>query len=99
MDAHADERQQCSSLTIASQRLNCRYDLLAKRAVSKAISLGTAIPIPQRFLFPTEKRGVAVFVNGLKQTSDLSSLVRFEVGKRGARKVLTLTQHIWLGAS
>ncbi len=84
VDAHADERQQWERLTIA-QQINCRCDLLAKRAVSTAISLGSAIP--QRFLFPNE--GVAVFVNGWKQTSDLSLSVRFEVGKREARKVLT----------
>ena len=69
---------------------------LAKRAVSKAISLGTAIP--QRFLFPKEGVSCCLCVNndnGWKQTSELSSSVRFEVGKREARarararKVLT----------
>ena len=81
--AHADDHNEWSNLTLEEQ-LNCRCDELAKDAVHLALSAPSSTT---RFLFPRE--GVAVFVGGNKQTSDVAPSIRFHVGQMEARQALT----------
>jgi hypothetical protein len=81
--AHADDHNDWSYLTLEEQ-LNCRCDELAKNAVHLALSI---LITEHRFLFPRE--GVAVFVAGNKQTSDVAPSIRFHVGLMEARQALT----------
>ena len=78
MRAHQDDIKLWHQLTLL-QQLNCICDTLAQVAVT--CSLATTVRrIPEQVL-PTES--VAVFVGGIKQTSNLAKNVCFALGRVG----------------
>jgi hypothetical protein len=83
VESHQDRYKLWHQLTI-EQQLNCYCDTLAKDAVTRSL-LTNAIPTQQRL----PKESVAVYVRGLKQTSDVARDVRFALGKADAEKFYT----------
>ena len=73
--AHQDDIKLWHQLTLL-QQLNCICDTLAKAAVTRSLTT-TVRRIPEQVL-PTES--VAVFVGGIKQTSNLAKDVRLVLG-------------------
>ena len=77
VSGHQDRYKPWWRLTLAEQ-LNCVCDGLAKAAVFRSIQqLGSR---KEPFILPLER--AAVFVSGVKQTSDVSRSVRFCLGDR-----------------
>jgi len=70
-------------LTI-EQQLNCFCDTLAKDAVVRSLNI-TSAPSQQRLA----QESVAVFVGGLKQTSDVAKDVRFALARVEAERLYT----------
>ncbi len=83
VESHQDRYKLWHQLTI-EQQLNCYCDTLAKDAVTRSLLTNT-IPTQQRL----PKESVAVYVRGLKQTSDVAKDVRFALGKADAEKFYT----------
>ena len=72
--------------------MNTRRDILAKRAVHRAISTGMRREGKQ--LLPS--KDAAVFVNNMKLTRDLAKTVRYEVEKEEARNY-PMNKEGWTG--
>ena len=84
VSGHQDRYKPWWRLTLAEQ-LNCVCDGLAKAAVFRSIQqLGSR---KEPFILPLER--AAVFVSGVKQTSDVSRSVRFCLGEVEARAFYT----------
>ena len=80
--AHQDESKLRSALSIESQ-LNCRCDDLAKAAVCEAM---TEVAGPsQEYILPLEN--ICVFIDDVKQTTDVAEDLRFHIGRQSARKL------------
>jgi hypothetical protein len=77
---HQDDYLARSQLSLEAQ-LNCRCDDLAKQAVERNWQTRRT---PTSQLLPDE--AAAVFVGGVKQTSEVGDNVRFAVGKQDARR-------------
>jgi hypothetical protein len=77
---HQDDYNHRSLLSLEAQ-LNCRCDDLAKDAVDRNWQLSRQA---EDQLLPQET--AACFVGGVKQTSEVGDNLRFEAGKREARK-------------
>ena len=73
--AHQDDIKLWHQLTLL-QQLNCIYDTLVKAAVTR--SLTTTVRRILEQVLP--KESVAVFVGGIKQTSNLANNVRLALG-------------------
>ena len=82
-ESHQDRLKLWFQLSL-EQQLNCECNTLAKEAVTT--SLLDMTPMITRHL-PQES--VAVHVNGLEQTSDVSQDVRYSLGKSEARRFYT----------
>ena len=87
VESHQDRLKLWFQLSL-EQQLNCECDTLAKEAVTS--SLSDLTPMITRRL---PRESVAVYVNGLKQTSDVSRDVRYSLGKSEARKFYTRPIH------
>ena len=83
VESHQDRLKLWFQLSL-EQQLNCECDTLAKEAVTT--SLSDLTPMITRRL---PRESVAVYVNGLKQTSDVSRDVRYSLGKSEARSFYT----------
>ena len=84
--SHQDDFRQWRELPI-DQRLNVMCDTLAKQAVGRGLA-HTARSNPQRWtLLPFEQS--ALFVEGIKLTSDVSGPVRFALGRIEAERFYT----------
>ena len=82
--AHQDDIKLWHQLTLL-QQLNCICDTLAKAAVTRSLT-PTARRIPEQVL-PTES--AAVFVGGIKQTTNLAKNVRLVLGRVDAEAFYT----------
>ena len=83
VESHQDRLKLWFQLTL-EQQLNCFCDSLAKAAVTE--SLSDMSPHRQQRL---PRESVAVYVNGLKQTSDVAKDVRYALGKVEAERFYT----------
>ena len=77
VDGHMDKYLFFHQLTL-EQNMNTRYDILAKRAVHRALATGTRREGKQ--LLPSAD--TPVFANNRKLTRDLAKAVRYEAGKK-----------------
>ena len=83
VESHQDRLKLWFQLSL-EQQLNCLCDSLAKEAVTS--SLADLSPVTTGRL---PRESVAVYVNGLKQTSDVSKDARYSMGKTEARRFYT----------
>ena len=83
VESHQDRLKLWFQLSL-EQQLNCLCDTLAKEAVT--MSLADLTP-PTTYRLPRES--VAVYVEGLKQTSDVAKDVRYVLGKAEAMDFYT----------
>ena len=67
------------------QQLNCYCDTLAKRALRSTLNPDSP-PFGKKVL---PKESVAVFIGGVKQTSDVAKGARYALGLRDAKKFYT----------
>ena len=80
--AHQDDSKQRSALSIIAQ-LNYRCGDLAKAAIYEAMM---EVPSPtQGFILPLED--TCVFVNDVKQTTDVTKNLQFHIGRQLAKKL------------
>ena len=84
VDSHQDRKKLWWQLTLEEQ-LNCVCDYLAKSAVSR--SMMNSLPARGQQLLPMET--AAVFVDGVKLTTDVAKEVRFCLGEQEARAFYT----------
>ena len=91
VDGHMDKYLIFCQLTL-EQKVNTRCNILAKRAVHRAIATG--MRREEKQMLPSED--AAVFVNNRKLTRDLAKTVRYEVGKEQIRNYL-INQEGWTG--
>ena len=83
VQSHQDRYKLWHQLTI-EQQLNCYCDTLAKDSVARNLLITTA-PLQQRL----PRESVAVFVGGLKQTTDVAKDVRFALAWIEAERFYT----------
>ncbi len=84
VESHQDRYKLWNQLTL-TQQLNCHCDTLAKRAVRD--TLKPIFSVPHQPVLP--KESAAVFINNIKQTSDVAKEVRFALGHVDAEKFYT----------
>ena len=82
--AHQDDIKLWHQLTLL-QQLNCICNTLAKAAVTRSLTT-TVSHIPEKVL-PTES--AAVFVGGIKKTSNVAKNVRLALGRVDAESFYT----------
>ncbi len=85
VESHQDLILEWDDLTL-EQRLNCTCDTLAKSAVSQSV-LSPLRPKDYQYLLPRES--AAVFISGVKQTSDVAHDVWYALSKSEALKFYT----------
>ena len=84
VESHQDDFKLWHQLTL-EQQLNCECDILAKQAVESSLSPRSPRYSHQRL----PRESAAVFVHGIKQTSDVAKDVRFALGQVEAERFYT----------
>ena len=80
--AHQDDSKKGSALSIEKQ-LNCHCDDLANAAIYKAMM--NAPGPAQGYVLPLED--ACVFINEVKQTTEVAKDLRFHIGRQTAKKL------------